>query len=74
MNYSEKTKQIKRCEEYLTSIGFSKCKVMHFNTTAKIELPLRDLIRCVLLSKRIREEFQKIGFNHVTLDLKGMTN
>ena len=74
MNQLEKAKQIKRCEEYLKGIGFTKCKVMHFNTTAKIEVPLCDLIRCVLLFKRIREEFRKIGFSHVTLDLKGMTN
>ena len=69
----EKLHMIDRAEQFLIGLGFFEERVRLHGNIARIEVPPRDIPR--LASEEIRsavyEEFLKIGFLFVTLDLKG---
>ena len=69
----EKLQMIDRAEQFLIEHGFPEERVRLHGNIARIEVPPRDIPR--LASDEIRsmvyEEFKKIGFLFVTLDLMG---
>ena len=69
----EKLRMIDQAEQFLIEQGFFEERVRLHGNIARIEVPPGDIPR--LASEEIRdaiyEEFKKIGFLFVTLDLKG---
>jgi len=60
-------------EEYLRSLGFKQNRVRHHAPIARIEVDKEDLplIMEKELMDKIVKKFEKLGYNYVTLDLKG---
>jgi uncharacterized protein len=69
----EKLHMIDRAEQFLIERGFFEERVRMHGNIARIEVPSADIPR--LASDEVREavhdEFKKLGFLFVTLDLKG---
>lgn len=69
----EKLHMIDRAEQFLIELGFVEERVRMHGNMARIEVPAADIPR--LASDEIRtavyEEFKKIGFLFVALDMKG---
>ncbi len=69
----EKLRMIDRAEQFLIENGFYEERVRMHGNIARIEVPPQDIPR--LTSDEIRtavyEEFKKIGFMFVTVDLRG---
>lgn len=69
----EKLHMIDRAEQFLIEHGFLEERVRMHGNIARIEVPAADIPR--LASDEVREavyeEFKKLGFLFVTLDLKG---
>ena len=69
----EKLHMIDRAEQFLIECGFFEERVRMHGNIARIEVPSADIPR--LASDEVREavydEFKKLGFLFVTLDLKG---
>ena len=69
----EKLHMIDRAEQFLIELGFFEERVRMHGNIARIEVPPEDIPR--LASEEIRtsvyDEFKKLGFLFVTLDMKG---
>lgn len=69
----EKLRMIDRAEQFLIEKGFFEERVRMHGNIARIEVPPKDIVR--IASDEIRnaayDEFKKIGFLFVTLDLRG---
>jgi len=68
-----KIEKVRHAEQVLAAIGLVGCRVRHHGDVARIEVPLNQLSMLVTdpLRLRIIEQFRKIGFLHVTVDLEG---
>lgn len=62
---------VERAEAALHALGLAQVRVRHHGTTARIEVPERDLESVVSLRARIVEAVRDVGFLHVALDLEG---
>ncbi len=69
----EKLKMIELAEEFLLNIGLKQMRVRHHGEIARIEVAKEEMEKFFDLNKmnKIGNEFQKIGFKYVTLDLLG---
>lgn len=69
----EKLAMIEQAEDLLLSLGFVELRVRHHGDIARIELNTNDLPRALTepMSSTIREQFKRIGFKYVTLDMEG---
>lgn len=69
----EKLKLVEESENYLQDLGFNQYRVRIHNDMARIELGKDEIQKIFNLNiiKKIDEEFKKIGFKYVTLDLNG---
>lgn len=69
----EKLDMVNRAEEVLLDLGFTQLRVRMSGTTARIEVPPKDIAR--LTEEKTRTEivsaFAQIGFKHVAADLAG---
>lgn len=69
----EALKRVEVSEGFLRSLGFTELRVRNHNGMAKIELKAQEIDR--LLNKELREsiinEFKRIGFKHIAIDLEG---
>ncbi|WP_319409306.1 ATP-dependent sacrificial sulfur transferase LarE [uncultured Desulfosarcina sp.] len=68
-----KIEMVRYAEQVLAGIGLVGCRVRHHGAVARIEVPLDRLPALVAdpLRGRIIEQFRKIGFLHITVDLEG---
>jgi uncharacterized protein len=69
----EKLEQIEKGEQILFAAGFKLCRVRHYGTYARVEVPLEDIER---LSRenvwaRIAVALLELGFERVEIDPKG---
>ena len=64
---------IERAEAVLRELGFRICRVRHHDTLARIELGHDEIARALEpgLSETIDRELRAIGYQHVTVDLRG---
>jgi uncharacterized protein len=66
-------KMVNEAEEFLIGLGFTQVRVRHYKDLARIELYPEEV--CLLMVKPLREkvvnQFKKIGYKYVTLDLQG---
>lgn len=69
----DKLKQVEAGEQFLKELGFREVRVRHHGSVARIEIP-RHQFSLLIDShlERINKRFKEIGFNYVTLDLKGL--
>lgn len=70
----EKLAMVARAESFLGHRGFTQLRVRHHGALARVEVPAEELE--VLFSthglrEEIVEEFKRIGYRYVTLDLQG---
>ncbi len=69
----KKLNMVETSETVLSDLGFKNCRVRHYGELAKIEV-LSDHIDRLLISSvrnQIINQFKKIGFLYITLDLEG---
>lgn len=66
--------QVDRAEGVLREFGFAELRVRHHGDTARIEVPLTDLVRLAApgMRERVTAGLQELGFRYVTLDLEGL--
>ncbi len=69
----EKLRMIERAEAVLRENGFRECRVRHHETLARIEVPVDRLAELAEpdLRTKIDAAFREIGYQHVTVDLRG---
>ena len=69
----EKLKMLDKAEQFLIEHGFSEERVRIHGNIARIEVPPYDIERLAASGMReaVYEEFKRIGFLFVTIDMKG---
>lgn len=67
----KKLKKVELAEEFLSSKGFKQFRVRYYDELAKIEVLKDDISKIIAISQEIIDEFKKIGFTYVSLDLEG---
>ena len=69
----EKLKMVENAESFLLEQGFKVVRVRHHGSVARVEVGRSEMGKIMDegLGKAIVEEFRKIGFEHVALDLEG---
>jgi len=65
--------QVGRAEEYLRTLGFTQIRVRHHGKVARIEVLPEEFLK--MMEKKIREaiveNFKKLGYIYIALDLAG---
>jgi uncharacterized protein len=64
--------RVERAEAALRELGLAELRVRHYDDTARLEVPLRDLDRVVLLREEVVAAVHRAGYRYVTLDLEGL--
>ena len=64
--------RVERAEASLHDLGFRALRVRHYDDTARLEVPLEDLDRVVLLRGEVVAAVRRAGYRYVTLDLEGL--
>ena len=69
----EKLRMIERAETVLRDLGFRVCRVRHHDSIARLEIARDEMARALdpEIADRIDRELRAIGYEHVTLDLRG---
>lgn len=69
----EKLQRIDAAETFLRELGFRECRVRHHENLARIEVPVAELERFAdaALRGRIDARLRELGYQYVTLDLRG---
>jgi len=69
----QKLKMVDEAEEFLVKKGFKQFRVRHHGDVARIEVESDEIERIIetKLRKQLSEEFRKIGFLHIAVDLEG---
>jgi uncharacterized protein len=64
--------RVDRAEAAVRAFGFRDVRVRHYDDTARIEVPLTDLVRAATLATEITAAVVAAGYRYVTLDLAGL--
>lgn len=69
----EKLRMIERAETVIRELGFRECRVRHHDKLARIEVPPAEIARLASdeVRSRIDAAFREIGYQYITLDLRG---
>jgi len=67
----ERLKQVERAESYLSNLGLNQIRVRYHNDIARIEATKDDFEKILKDAKKIVQQFKKLGFAYVTLDIEG---
>jgi pyridinium-3,5-biscarboxylic acid mononucleotide sulfurtransferase len=69
----EKLSLIERGEAALRRLGFQQMRVRHHGDIARIEIAPEEMPRAldVEMARRLAEDFKRLGFKYVALDLEG---
>jgi pyridinium-3,5-biscarboxylic acid mononucleotide sulfurtransferase len=62
---------VERAEDFLSGLGIRQKRVRHHRDVARIEVSPEEFSTILVHKKEIFQEFQKIGYRFVTLDLEG---
>jgi uncharacterized protein len=63
--------QVERAEDFLSGLGIRQMRVRHHQDVARIEVYPEDFPTILVNKNAILNEFRKLGFQFVTLDLYG---
>jgi len=68
-----KLRMIEQAENVLRDLGFRVCRVRHHDTLARLEIGRDEMARALdpEVSDRIDRELRALGYQHVTIDLRG---
>lgn len=64
--------RIDRAEAALKALGFRDVRVRHYDDTARIEVPAKDISHAAANASAIADSLQSLGYRYVTLDLAGL--
>ena len=69
----KKLKMVEEAEEFLAIHGFRQFRVRHHGSVARVEVESLEIKRIIEVNfkKDLVEEFRKIGFFHIAVDLEG---
>ena len=69
----ERLSKVERGEEILRKLGFVEFRVRIHNELVRLEISRMEMEKVLSLemADRLRDEFESLGFNYVTLDLQG---
>lgn len=67
----KKLKKVATAEDFLANKTFKHFRVRDHGNIARIEIPEKDFDKLLSHSKNITDEFKKIGYDYVTLDIEG---
>ncbi|EDY80721.1 conserved hypothetical protein TIGR00268 [Verrucomicrobiia bacterium DG1235] len=70
----EKLNQIELAEIVLHRYGFTTARVRHFDTEARIEVPVEQIESLRPHLPKIADTFSALGFKHTTLDSEGLVS
>ena len=70
----DKLRQIEDAENMLNTLGFEEVRVRHFGTTAKIEVPAKELERLIKHEKIIENHILELGFERCEIDKEGLVS
>jgi uncharacterized protein len=63
--------RVERAEDFLSGLGIRQKRVRHHYGVARIEVRPEEFTTILIHKKEIFQEFQKIGYRFVALDLEG---
>lgn len=63
--------QVEKAEDLLSVLGFNEFRVRHHGDIARIEIPAQDFNKLIEHRLEINQNLKNLGFNYVTLDIKG---
>lgn len=63
--------KINKAEQFLKQLGFNQVRARHYNDLCRIEVLPKDIKYLLAKSKDIVDNFKKLGYNYVTVDLQG---
>jgi len=64
-------RSVSEAESALRALGFGQLRVRHYGDTARIEVPLEDLVALVARRHEVSAAVHRAGYRYVTLDLDG---
>lgn len=69
----EKLTRVEQAEEFLWGLGFSQLRVRHHENLARIEIDPAEFPLLVqeTIRQKVVEQFKKLGYTHITMDLMG---
>lgn len=67
----ERLRMIEDAEDILWDLGVHQVRVRYHNDTARIEVEPKDFELIHTHSKEIIQQFKRLGFHYITLDLEG---
>lgn len=67
----ERLKQIEQAESFLLKLGLNHVRVRYHDNIARIEVNKDDFSKIFKHSKKIIQQFKKLGFTYITLDIEG---
>jgi len=62
---------INKAERFLKMLGFDPVRVRHYNGLCRIEVMPADIKFLLSKNKEVVDNFKKLGYNYVTVDLEG---
>ena len=63
--------RIEAAENVLAGLGFKEFRVRHHGDVARVEVPVDDMSRAIILRQQIVSGIQQAGYTFVSLDLSG---
>lgn len=68
---AHKLSMIDQAEDFLIQLGFRQVRVRQHDQVARIEVPPTELGEVVAVAETIHAKLHEIGYQYITLDLKG---
>lgn len=63
--------RLDRAESALKSLGFSQVRVRHYDSIARIEVPIQEIEAVISKRSEVVEAIMRAGYRYATLDLEG---
>jgi uncharacterized protein len=68
---NKRLKQVEQAESFLLNFGINHVRVRYHDNITRIEVKVDDFSKILKHSKKIAQEFKKLGFTYITLDIEG---
>lgn len=63
--------RLDRAERALKSLGFVQVRVRHYDSVARIEVPIQDIEAVIAKRSEVVDAIKRAGYRYATLDLEG---
>ncbi|UJL47471.1 ATP-dependent sacrificial sulfur transferase LarE [Virgibacillus sp. NKC19-16] len=67
----QKINQVDQAEKFITKLGFDMVRVRHHEDVARIEVTSEEITKLLEHREEIQLKLESLGFNYVSLDLRG---